>query len=85
MREIARKAGWSLVTLLMFLGFLEILARRLGSEDQSHIQMDFDADLMWRLHGEAAGEIDYSVNSLGLRGGEVGEGVHLLSLGDSSI
>lgn len=74
-----RKAGWSALTLLMFLGFLEILARRTGGrEEHRHIQMDFDADLMWGLSNQR-------VNSFGLRGDEPAEGVRLLTLGDSSI
>lgn len=87
-RETLRKAGWSALTLVMFLGFLEILCRRTDPPtERPHIQMDFDADLMWGLRNEARKGPSYRVNSLGLRGDELREGdpVRVMTLGDSSV
>jgi lysophospholipase L1-like esterase len=71
----------------MFLGFLEILARRTDNRaERSHIQMDFDADLMWGLTNDPHRGPEYRVNSLGLRGDDPRDGtVRILTLGDSSI
>lgn len=87
--ETLRKAGWSALTLLMFLGFLEILARRGAREttEDPHIRMDFDGDLLWGLSMVQQEQPDLQVNSLGLRGGELREEptVRILTLGDSSV
>ena len=86
--ERIRKAGWSTLTLLMFLAFLEILARRVGAPDeQKNIEMDFNADMMWQLRDDPRKGEEYRVNALGLRGPELGGGdaLRVLSLGDSSI
>jgi lysophospholipase L1-like esterase len=88
MGDTLRKLGWSALTLVMFLAFLEILCRRVGvPEERHHIQMDFDGDLMWGLENEPGKGPEYRVNSLGLRGDELSAGgtVRLLTLGDSSI
>jgi lysophospholipase L1-like esterase len=88
-RERARKAAWSLLTLGMALAFLELLARRMDPDaEHTHIQMDFDADLMWGLRNEARKGTSYRVNSLGLRGDDPADApgsTRVLTLGDSSI
>ncbi len=88
MRETLRKASWSALTLVMFLAFLEILCRRTDpATEDPHVQMDFDADLMWGLRNEPHLGREYRVNSLGLRGDELSDadGLRILTLGDSSI
>lgn len=87
-RETWRKAGWSALTLAMFLAFLEILALRTDpGAEHPHIAMNFDADLMWGLTNASRQGPEHRVNALGLRGDDLGEkrGPRLLTLGDSSI
>lgn len=87
--ETLRKAAWSALTLLMFLGFAEILARRGAREttEDPHIRMDFDGDLLWGLSMAQRDQPDLKVNSLGLRGEELRDEptVRILTLGDSSV
>ncbi|HND30973.1 MAG TPA: SGNH/GDSL hydrolase family protein [Myxococcota bacterium] len=85
----ARKALWSALLFLSVLGCGELFFRVYAPvQDRPEIQLDFDAELLWRLPADKLKDPRYQVNSLGMRGPEIAPKngkLRLLSLGDSSV